>query len=154
MSNRIHGKAERLALIDAMVTSQFTYCPLSWHFCPKLLDNLISDIQKRCLRFVLDDLDHSLDFKDMLVSCQRTSLVHLRLKTIALFMFKCFNELNLKYLNEMFEHKDIAYSLRDSKRLHVKKYNTIRYGCQSLACAGAKLWNSLLINIKNSENEK
>ena len=69
-------------------------------------------------------------------------------------MFKCYNELNLKYLNEMFEHKDIAYSVRDSKRLHVKKYNTVRYGYQSLHYAGAKLWNSLLISIKNSENEK
>ena len=154
MSNRVHGKAERIALVDAMVTSQFTYCPLVWHFCPKLLDNLISNIQKRCMRFVLNDYDYNSDFKDMLISCQKTTLFHLRLKKIALFMFRCFKELNLKYLNEMFEHKEIIYSLRDSKRVHLKKYNTVRYGYQSLCYAGAKLWNTLPVHVKNSENEK
>ena len=48
---------EKIAMINRFVYSSFNYCPLDWHFCSCKSSQKIEEIQKRCLRLVLDDYE-------------------------------------------------------------------------------------------------
>ena len=45
----------RKLLMNAFFTSQFSYCPLTWMFHSKKLNNKIDRLHERCLRVVYND---------------------------------------------------------------------------------------------------
>ena len=55
----------RLGRYNALISSQFKYCPLIWHFCGKNLSDKLEKLQTRALRFVYQDLHSKTD--DLLV---------------------------------------------------------------------------------------
>ena len=56
--------AKRKSLMKAFITSQFDYCPLTWMFHSKQLNNRINKIQERALRLAYKD--NKLTFDDLL----------------------------------------------------------------------------------------
>ena len=67
-------------------------------------------------------------------------------------MYKCFYKLHPKYINDMFNVKEMPYSMRDDLKFNLHKFNTKTYGYKSLVYAGAKLWNSLPVSLKKCPN--
>ncbi len=59
-------------------------------------------------------------------------------------MDKCFHP---KYINDMFNVKEMSYSMRDDLKFILPKFNTKTYRYKSLVYAGAKLWNSLPVTF-------
>ena len=55
--NRYLGLEEKKILINSFRYGNFNYCPLAWHFCSKNLLNKIENIQKRALRYLLNDYE-------------------------------------------------------------------------------------------------
>ena len=55
--NRYLGFEEKKILINSFIYGNFNYCPLVWHFCSKNSLNKIANIQKRALRFLLNDYE-------------------------------------------------------------------------------------------------
>ena len=51
-------------IFNALIKSQFSYCPLVWMFCSRQTNNMINKIHERALRIVLND--HISDFETML----------------------------------------------------------------------------------------
>ena len=47
-------------IFNALVKSQFSYCPLVWIFCSRQTNNMINKIRERALRIALND--HISDF--------------------------------------------------------------------------------------------
>jgi len=45
-------------LMNAFIKSQFSYCPLTWMFHGRILENKINRIHERCLRIVYCDPDY------------------------------------------------------------------------------------------------
>ena len=150
MSNKVGGIKERLVLLDAFLCSVFTYCPITWHFCSKKVEELMEKIHERGLRFVTQDFRRSYD--DLLIKTNCDTFVLWRLKKIAIFMYKCFYKLHPKYIVNMFDCKESQYLLRDDIQLDLYKFKTKTYGYRSLLYAGSKLWNSLPVDIKKSES--
>lgn len=151
LSNRIKGLNERTALAEAIVTSQFNYCSLVWHFCPKSTENVVESIRKRSLRFVVNDIDHAMNYSELLQKCHKGTFKLCQLKKIAVFVYKCYNLHNVSYLNELYKRKYIVYCFRDNNRLHVPSYQTVQFGYKSLMYTGSKLWNSLPHHVKESD---
>ena len=58
------GLEERKILINNFIYGKFNYCPLVWHFSPRKSVNKIENIQKRALRFLLND--YSWDYETLL----------------------------------------------------------------------------------------
>ena len=54
------GKAEKKAIINSFILSNFNYCPLVWHFSSWESIRKIEENQKRCLRIVLSDYESDL----------------------------------------------------------------------------------------------
>ena len=49
------GNKEMEILINSFIYSNFSYCPLVWHFSSCKSTAKIEKIQKRCLRMILND---------------------------------------------------------------------------------------------------
>ena len=63
ISNQLNDSEETL-LFNAVVKSQFKYCPLVWMFCSRTSNNMINRVHQRALRVILgDDLS---DFESLL----------------------------------------------------------------------------------------
>ena len=52
----------------------------------------------------------------------------------------------------MYSFHHVPYAMRDPYKLELYKFKTVSYGYKSLKYAGAKLWNSLPVNFKESIN--
>ena len=57
--SRISGYMDplkRRLLLNAFFTSQFNYCPLTWMFHSRKLNNKINRLHKRCLQLIYSDI--------------------------------------------------------------------------------------------------
>ena len=62
------GNEERKTLINSFVLSNFNYCPLTWMLTDAKSVHKIETIQKRALRFILNDYERFIEkvYKDLL----------------------------------------------------------------------------------------
>ena len=139
----------RIATYKSFISSNFSYCPVSWMFCGKLNSDKLEKLQERALRFVFSD--YTRPYSDLLEHVNFQSVSALRIRYLAIEMFKCVHGLNPPYLNELFINKDTPYNLRDNNRLQQPEYQTVRHGFKSFRYYGSKLWDTLPREVKQSE---
>jgi hypothetical protein len=70
--------------------SNFSYCPLTWHFCGEQNTKKIEKIQERALRFTYDDFQNSYEF--LLEKSKFPFFKTRRMRTIALETYKIINK--------------------------------------------------------------
>jgi len=80
----------KLTIYYSFIMSNFSYCPLTWHFCGEQNTKKIEKIQERALRFIYDDFKNSYEF--LLEKSKLHSLKTRRMLTIALETFKIINK--------------------------------------------------------------
>ena len=136
----------RMAIYKSFIMSNFNYCPLIWMFTCKTSLSKLENIQKRALRFVLDDYQSG--YNDLLQNANIPGIKIMLLRYLAIEVFKCINEINPAYLNAMFTRKECPYALRDSSILMRPKVNLTQYGLKSFRSYGAKIWNHLPVSYK------
>ena len=138
----------RMAIYKSFIMYNFNYCPLMWMFTSKTSLSKLENIQKRALRFVLDDYQSG--YADLLQNANNVPGIKIMLlRYIAIEVFKCINEINPAYLNAMFIRKDCPYALRDGSILMRPKVNLTHYGLKSFRSYGAKIWNHLPVSYKD-----
>ena len=76
--NRYLGFEEKKILINSFIYDNFNYCPLVWHLCSKNSLNKIENIQKRALRFLLNDYES--DYKTLLKKSNKCTMEVRRLR--------------------------------------------------------------------------
>ena len=96
--NRYSGFEEEKTLINSFIYGNFNYCPLVWHFCSKNSLNKIENIQKRALRFLLNNYES--DYKTLLKKSNKCTMEVKRLRTLALETFKTLNDLNPGFMKK------------------------------------------------------
>ena len=138
------GRKEIEVLLNSFIYSNFNYCPLVWNFCSCKSSSKIEQIQKHCLKLLLDD--NVSDYKDLLHKSHRSTMVVKRLRVLAIEIFKTLNSLNPSYMKDIFSPKNV--SKIHPNNIAVKSHQTAKYGDKSLTCLGPKIWNSLPEYIK------
>ena len=78
-------------LLNSVIKSHFSYCPLIWMFCSRSLNNLINRIHERALRLILND--HVSTFQDILEITKEKMIHQNNLKNLAKEIYKFFNDL-------------------------------------------------------------
>ena len=78
-------KAEKEAIINSFILSDFNYCPLVWHFSSRESIRKIEKILKRCLRLVLTDYES--DYETLLRNSKKPTMEIRRLRTLAVEIF-------------------------------------------------------------------
>ena len=140
---------QRKLIINAFVTSHFSYCPLIWMFHSRKLNHRINRIHERALRIVYRDYKSS--FEELLKRNGSVTIHQRNLRVLVTEMFKVKIGLGPKILNEVFDFVKPLYNLRNDK---TKSYNvhTVRYGTETLSYLGPKIWNSLDENYRNAKS--
>ena len=119
-------------LVQSFVLSNFNYCPLIWHFSSAKSLHKIEMIQKRALRFLLNDNESS--YEVLLSKSGRNSMNVYRLKTLCTEIFKTINNLSPLYMNDIFK---LTINNRPTRKLNENyliklPFNTVKFGMKSL----------------------
>ena len=148
---RIKGSldyASRVSISKSFIMSNFNYCPVVWIFTSKSSLSKLEDIQKRALRFVLDD--YTSDYHELLNKADVPGVKIMALRYLAIEVYRCVYGLNPKYLNDLFTIKTCKYDLRDDSRIYRSKVLTTNHGLKSFKDYGAKIWNILPESCKGA----
>ena len=146
MSKRIRNIQDRYCLMESFLLSCFSYCQIVWHFCNRVLSHKMEKLYERGIRFA--ENDYVTEYDDLLQKTEKSTFIVNRLRNIAMFVFNCMQNATPEYLRDLYRTKDQTYSMRDRKILDVTRFNTIKYGKNSLKYTGTKMWNSLPQKIK------
>ena len=76
---------------NAIIKSQFSYCPLVWMFCSRQTNNMIIKFHERALRLVLNN--HVSDFEALLCKRNDVSCHHRNIQMVMIELYKIKNEL-------------------------------------------------------------
>ena len=112
-----------------------------WHFCKRLSNIKIENIQKRAFKFLNENSDNLLDID--------SSMEIRRLRSLAIEIYKTLNNLNPRYTKSIFYKKNNRTSNRRANNLEVNKFNSVKYGRNSLRSLGPLLWNSLPNDVRS-----
>ena len=140
----------RKAIYQSFLMSVFNYCPVVWHFCSMKSVHQMEHIHERALRFVFNNQTST--YEQLLEIANVNSLYMTRVYFAAIEVFKAVNEISPPYMCTMFQKKVIPYNMRDPLILNQPKFSTRRFGYNSFAYFGAKIWNSLPVDVKSTEN--
>ena len=139
-------KARKL-IFQSFVMSNFSYCPLVWHFCGKKNNSKIEKIQERALRIVCDD--YTSTYQELLSKVGTTSVLQSRINCILLEVFKSINHTNPSYIQNMIDITRGPYNYRNSIKLIQPKKKSTNFGLRSFNYLAPKLWNDLLSKFQN-----
>ena len=65
-------------------------------------------------------------------------------------VYKCDKKINPECLNDLFVPQHIVYEFRDKDQMVQPKFKTRTFGYRSFTYYGAKIWNSLPSDLKQS----
>ena len=138
---RFLTKQGKLVIYNSFISSNFSCCPLAWHFCSTASTNKLEKVQERALRFINNDYSSSL--KKLLSQTKTEPLQVKRLKLMACEVFKKVNKLSPEYIQDMISIKTSTYNFRGERKADIPRVNTTRYGLRSFRSEAPRIWNSL-----------
>ena len=137
-------------IMRAFIMSQFNYCPLVWMFCDRNLDTKINQIHKKALSIAYKD--SSSDSNALLTKDNSVSIHKRNLQLLMTEIYKTKSNIAPSFLTEIFIERNPPYDLRNKSIFQIPKSRTVRFGIQSIAFLGCKLWHGLSNEIKQSLN--
>ena len=134
-------------IYNSLVQSNFDYCSLIWGNCGKTLSNKLQKLQNLCRQVItssnfdvdVDSLFHKLSWKDLKSQRQIQN---------ALMVFRSLNGLVSKYFTSKYINRNESNYSPVNKL--VVPFPRTNYMKNSFSYSGAKLWNSLPCNIRES----
>ena len=108
------------------------YCSSVWHFCGARNANKVDNLNKRILRFILQDYSSPYDI--LLSKVNLKSLFIRRLQNFMITLYKSLFFTNyLGYLKDMFTVRSSSYNLRGNHILALPNPKTTTYGLHSFS---------------------
>ena len=131
--------------------SNFNYCLLVWIFSHKNSLNKIESLQKRALRFLLNDCENS--YEQMLENSGKSNMNLRQVRLFYIEIYKTVNSLNPDFMKKLFEMKKNHRVARDRHKLNlnIPRTNQVTFGTNSLKSFGLKIWKALSFNIKTAQ---
>ena len=148
LNNFISTKHSR-AIYNAVIISNFNYCPLIWIFCNKGTKKQIDRTHKCALQFLYNDYESSIE---ALLTRNGNNNIHVNnLQKLKIEIFKSMNELNPPLIWEFHERKHVTYNLRIQNLYKLPSEKTMNFGLDSMSFRGSLLWNTLDDSIKREK---
>lgn len=134
-------------MYHSFIMANFSYCPLTWHFCSEKYTKKIEKIQLRALRFIYNDCESL--YEKLLERSKLPSLKTRRMRLLALEIFKIINKKSHSFSQIWLKLKK-TYNFRYSKAAEISRPKTTRYGKGSFRYEAARAWYTLPNDIRNS----
>ena len=91
---------QRNFILNSVIKSQFTYCPLIWMFTSRYLNNALNNIHERALRLIYND--HEKSFNSILTENNLKTIHQKNLEFLAIEIYKFQNGLSPPIMNDVF----------------------------------------------------
>ncbi len=135
MTHELTAEA-KLFLSRSFILSHFNYCPLIWHFCGLGgLKNRKGSTQGSTLCFN----DFHASYSDLRSRAGWPLLYLERLKTIVREVFRIYPNVSPEYNRSILIKRSTPHNVRNSKRLEVPTFPTIRHGKYAFRYEAVKL---------------
>ena len=138
---------QRKLLLNAL-TSQFSYAPVVWKFHYNKLNNHINRIHERALRIAFQD--HNSTFNELLAKDGSIEIHGRNLQKLLTEIFKFKMKLAPEIMNEVFDFIECRYPLRNELRFKSRNIRTVRYGIETAAFVGSRIWSNMPSELKES----
>ena len=137
---------QRKLLLNAFITSHFSYAPVFWMFHSRISNYRINKIHERALRLVYKD--YTLSFDDLLAKDNPFKIHQKNLQKLAIKVFKVKKGLAPAIINNIFGFNDNPYCLRNDM-VYFKSRNvpTVSYGIETASFVGPRISNSIPFEI-------
>ena len=132
--------------MNAIITSQFSYCPLVWVFHGRTLNNRIIKIPEKALRLVYKD-ETFLSFDDLL---KRNKSVRIHQKNLQILTTK--NYLGPEIMKDTLLFIQKPYNLRNDPELQKRRNRTMYFGTGSISSLAPRIWESIPSDIRNTNS--
>ena len=119
----------RLLVFKSFIRSNFSYCPIVWHFWSKVNTEKLEKLQYRGLKIVFNSYETF--YEEPLTRANLPTLHLRRLRTIALETFKCINNTAPTYIRDLVILKQLSYSFRYENTLQIPTVRIVAYGQKS-----------------------
>ena len=145
------NKKKRRILMNAFITSQFSYCPLVWMSHSRTMNNRINKIYEKALRLVYKD-ETNLSLDDLLKKDKSVSIHQRNLQILATEIYKVRNDLGPEIMKDVFHFVQKPYNLRNDSTLQRRRNRTVYFGTESTSSLAPKMWEIVLCEIKNAKS--
>ncbi len=137
----------KLTIFNAFIISNFLYFHIDfWHMCSKSHTTKAEKVQQIAICFIYRKFES--DYKSVLNLAERSSLYMDSLRTIVTEVYGTSPEL----LQDLFVIKANVHDLRDNNKMKFFKFKTMIYRKHSIKYVAGILWNSINVDIKNTDN--
>ena len=144
-------RKQRQIVINSFIYSQFGYCPLVWMFHSRKLNNRINKIHERALRIIYDD--NKSTFRELLNKDNSFTIHERNIHALAIELYKVANGISPDIMSEVFPlKKSVIYFSKNP--FMTRNVHTTRYGTETLAHLGPKIWDLIPNNIKELNSLK
>ena len=126
-------------IMKTFIHSQFNYCPLTWMFHNRTLNNKINRLHERALRIVYKN--DNLTFQQLLDKDNSVTIHDRNLQRLAVEMYKAKNGLPPLPMQALFSQQNYTHDLRNKKHWVVPAARTVVYGTETIRYRGLKHGN-------------
>ena len=113
----------RLSVVKSFVTSNFSYCPVIWHFSGAAASEKMERILRRSLRII--SLDSVSTYESLLTKYDLYPLKTYRERCFALEVFKIKNSLAPKYLEDLIKIRKVPHNTRQKYSLSLRRLTMV-----------------------------
>ncbi len=135
-------------LYKSIIATHFDYCNIVWGRCKKQYHNKLQVLQNRAAKIITGTSVYG-SSTQALNDLNWKNLDQKLYYNESAVMYKTLNDMAPRYLTKRFENKETKYDMRNKCTLKMDRPKT-EYKKRSFTYRGAKLWNSLDINVKNA----
>ena len=139
---KLIDKKTLLKFYKVFILPHFYYCSSVCHFCGARNTDKVDNLNKRILRFILQD--YSSPYEILLSKVNLKPLFIRRLQNFMITLYKSLFFADYpRYLKDMFTVRSSSYNLRGNHILVLPNPKTTTYGLYSFSYVACKIWNSL-----------
>ena len=136
-------------IFKAFIIPQFNCCTLVWMFHTKELNNRINRLHEKALRVTYQDKNSS--FTELLNLDKSISIHYRNIQYLLTDVYKVKMGPSLLIVGDSLS-ENTSYNLRCGVTVSRRNIRTSTFGFENVSTIGAVLWNDLLVELKNAEN--
>ena len=123
-----------VAIMNAFITSQFSYCPLMWMLHSRKTDHKINRIHERALGLAYKD--NVSTFEQLLAKNNSVTTHERKLQLFLTEIFKTKSKLNPDFITDIFMGRSLSYNIWKGSDTLLPVVRTTTYGTETVGYIG------------------
>ena len=124
------NKDQKSIIFNAMIKSQFSYCPIIWMFSSRRSNNLINKVHERSLRLITNDENSS--FETLLQNINDMTVHQRNLQILMTEVYKIIKGEAPAIMKNLFIFRENIHNITNFQIIANETKNTVRYGLDTI----------------------